>query len=90
MLNTLIYHGIQYKPGPHRLVKNGRTPKMDNFKILLRKNSDNSTRNFQREDYEMANSPNAINSFMDNMLGSGLEKFFNKVDRFVDYFNGWE
>ena len=83
MLNILLYHGIQYKPGPHRLAKNGP----DNFKISYRKNPSNS---FQRGDYEMASSPNAINSFMDNMLDSGLEKFFSKVDRFVDYFNGWE
>ena len=38
----------------------------------------------------MANSPNTLNSFMDNVLDNGLEEFFNKVDRFVDYFNGWE
>lgn len=85
MLNILLYHGIQYKPGPPRLVQNGRIP--DNFKISFRKKS---TQIFQREDYEMETSPNAINSFMDNVLDNGLEKFFNKVDRFVDYFNGWE
>ena len=85
MLNILIYHGIQYKPGPPRLVKNGQIP--DNFKISFRKNS---TQIFQRGDYEMETSPNAINSFMDNVLDNGLEKFFNKVDKFVDYFNGWE
>ena len=83
MLNLLLYHGIQYKPCRHRLVKN----RPDNFKISFRKTS---TQIFQRGDYEMASSPNAINSFMDNMLDSGLEKFFSKVDRFVDYFNGWE
>ena len=84
MLNILLYHGIQYKSGPHRLVKN----EPDNFKI--RTFLKNSSQFFQRGDYEMASSPNAINSFMDNVLDSGLEKFFSKVDRFVDYFNGWE
>ena len=85
MLNILLHNGIQYKPEPHRFVTNGSP---DNFKIrTFRKNS---TQIFQRGDYEMASSPNAINSFMDNVLDSGLEKFFSKVDRFVDYFNGWE
>ena len=83
MLHILLYHGIKYKSCPPRLVRNG----LDNFKISFRKNS---TQIFQRGDYEMANSPNTLNSFMDNVLDNGLEEFFNKVDRFVDYFNGWE
>ena len=85
MLNILIHQGIQYKPISPRLLENVQSP--DNFKISFRKNR---TQIFQRGDYEMETSPNAINSFMDNVLDNGLEKFFNKVDRFVDYFNGWE